>query len=252
MGYAEVISLDEVRASKQWDLLREQLHSRFDQWLDRLQEQLPEPGSTLAQVTETVWNLRQDLTGGLTETIITHAHRSEQSRKQAHCSQCDRPLKARPAVARTVETMVGSVQLERPYFYCTACRCGRYPFDEALGLTPGRKQLDVQKAAAQVIIEMPYDEAQTLFSDLTGVAISSERMHTLANQAAEGLSLLDVAPSREEIEQRIAEMSAGRWRRPVLVLGIDGAYVVRGSEPPEPNGRRGAASGETPRASASI
>jgi hypothetical protein len=64
MGYAEVISLEEVRASKQWELLREQLHSRFDPWLDRLQEQFPEPQPTLAQVTETVWNLRQDLTGG--------------------------------------------------------------------------------------------------------------------------------------------------------------------------------------------
>ena len=40
MGSAEVISLSEVRASKQWDLLREQLHCRFDQWLDTLQEQL--------------------------------------------------------------------------------------------------------------------------------------------------------------------------------------------------------------------
>ena len=46
MGYAEVISLSDVRASKQWDFLREQLHSRFDQWLDGLQEQLPEPAST--------------------------------------------------------------------------------------------------------------------------------------------------------------------------------------------------------------
>ena len=31
MGCAEVISLSEVRASKQWDLLREQLHCRFDE-----------------------------------------------------------------------------------------------------------------------------------------------------------------------------------------------------------------------------
>src|SRR5438105_2870402 len=65
MGYAEIISLPEVRARKQWDLLRQQLHSRFDQWLDGLEEQLPEPESTLAEVTEAVWNLRQDLTGGL-------------------------------------------------------------------------------------------------------------------------------------------------------------------------------------------
>ena len=43
MGSAQVISLSEVRASRQWQGLRDQLHARFDQWLDRLQEQLPDP-----------------------------------------------------------------------------------------------------------------------------------------------------------------------------------------------------------------
>ena len=225
MGYAEIISLPEVRARKHWDLLRQQLHARFDQWLDGLEEQLPEPESTLAEVTEAVWNLRQDLTGGLSETIIAHAHHGEQTRKQAPCPRCHRWLRTRTPVARTVETMVGSVQLERPYFYCTACRCGVSPLDEALGLAPGRKQLDVQKAAAKMVIEIPYDEAQTLFGDLTGVGMGSERMHTLTNHVAEGLTVLDVAPSRDEIARRIAEVAAGRWRRPVVVLGIDGAYV---------------------------
>jgi len=70
MGQAEVISLSEVRASKQWASLRHQLHDRFDQWLDRLEAPLPEPETTLAHVTETVWDLRQELTGGLTETLI--------------------------------------------------------------------------------------------------------------------------------------------------------------------------------------
>lgn len=72
-------------------------------------------------------------------------------------------------------------------------------------------------------IELPYEEAQTLFSDLTGVALGSERLHTFVHQAAEGLSVLDVAPSREESARRIEAMAAGRFRRPVLVLGIDGA-----------------------------
>jgi hypothetical protein len=40
---------------------------------------------------------------------------------------------------------------------------------------------------------------------------------------AEGLSVLDGAPSRDAIDQRVAEVAAGRFRRPVLVLGIDGA-----------------------------
>jgi hypothetical protein len=49
-------------------------------------------------------------------------------------------LAARPAVSRTVDTMVGSVQLERPYFYCRHCRQGTSPLDEALDLTEGCAQ----------------------------------------------------------------------------------------------------------------
>ena len=51
--------------------------------------------------------------------------------------------------------MVGSMQFERPYFYCRLCQKGFYPFDDALHLAPGRLQLDVQQAAAKTVIEMP-------------------------------------------------------------------------------------------------
>src|SRR6266481_2396197 len=236
MGAAEDISFEEVRARKQWDALRHQLHDRFDQWLDGLQEQLPEPEPTLAQVTETVWNLRQALTGGLTEAIVEHAHRGEHTRQQSRCPQCDRLLKARAPVQRTVETLVGLVHLEWPYCRFSACRVGLSPLDEVLGLSPGRTQLDVQKAAAKLVTEVPYDEAQRFFGDLTGVGVGSERMHTFTNHVAEGLTVLDVAPSRDEIERRIAEVAAGRFRRPVLVLGIDGAYVP--TRPESARGRR--------------
>lgn len=225
MGSAQVISLPEVRASHQWQGLRDQLHARFDQWLDRLQEQLPDPQTRLAQVTEVVWKLRQALTGGLSETMIEHAHRGERSRAYARCPQCDRRLPARPVVSRTVETMVGPMQGERPDFYCPSGYGGIYPLDQALDLAPGRTQLDVQQVAAQVAIEMPSEEAQTLFSALTGVGRGSERLHTFVHQAAQGLGVLDVAPSREDMERRIAATAAGRFRRPVVVLGIDGAYV---------------------------
>jgi hypothetical protein len=236
MGCAEVISLAEVRASKQWEGLRQELHARFDQWLDDLEARLPDPKVTLPEVSDLVWQLRQDLTGGLTETILSHAHASEQSRKQAPCPQCERLLSARPASPRTVETMVGSVQLERPYFYCRLCRKGFYPFDDVLHLTSGHLQLDVQQAAAKTVVEMPYDEAHTFFHDLTGVKMGVERMHTLTNQVAQGLTVLDIAPSREEIAQRIAEVAADKWRRPVVVLGIDGAFVP--TRPESARGRR--------------
>jgi hypothetical protein len=105
-----------------------------------------------------------------------------------------------------------------------------------LNVAPGRLQLDGQQAAAKTVIEMPYEEAHTFFHDLTGVRMGAARMHTLTHHVAQGLAVLDVAPSREEIAQRIAEGAAGQWRRPVVVLGIDGAFVP--TRPESARGRR--------------
>jgi hypothetical protein len=77
--------------------------------------------------TETIWILRQELTSGLTVTLVAHTHRGEYSRQQTPCPQCDRCVPARAPVLGTVATMVGSVQLERPYFYCRSCRRGVPP-----------------------------------------------------------------------------------------------------------------------------
>ena len=45
----------------------------------------------------------------------------------------------------------------------------------------------------------------------------------MTNHSAEGLTVLDIVAPRHESEPRIAAGSAGRSRRPVLGLGIDGA-----------------------------
>src|SRR5215217_6739185 len=236
MGCAEVISFDEVRARKHRTTLRQQLHERFDRWLDQLESELPEDEPTLSQVSEAIWTLRQQLTGGVAETIVQHTHQEVQSRPHMPCPTCARLLTARGPVSRRVETMVGAVELARPYFYCQVCREGTYPLDAALSLSAGRIQLDVQQAVADVVTELPYDTAATMLDHLSGIAVSSERMHTLTHQVAEGLTVLDVAPSREAIAQRVAAVAAGRFRRPVLVLGIDGAYVP--TRPESARGRR--------------
>jgi hypothetical protein len=233
---AKIIALDDVRASQERHTLRQQLHERFDQWLDEVEAQLPEAKATLAQVSETIWSLRQGLTARVAQTLIEQSHADERDRKAMRCAMCDRLLSARPTVTRTVRTLVGDVEIERPYFYCRYCREGTYPLDTALGLRAGQIQPDVQQAAADLATEMPYEMAAGMLDRLSGIAVSSERIHTLTSQVAEGLSVLDVAPSREVIARRVAEVAAGRFRRPVLVLGIDGAYVP--SRPESARGRR--------------
>jgi len=114
MGAAEVIVLEEVRARKQGDTIRQHLHERFDQWLDTLEEHWADLPSTLPEGTAIVWALRQQRTGGIAETLVAHVHHGEHDRTQMTCSQCGSGLQARERGSRTVETMVGPVQFERP------------------------------------------------------------------------------------------------------------------------------------------
>lgn len=64
MGAAEIISIEEVRARKQWDTLRHQFHTRFDQWLDTLEMQWPEPPSTLSEAALSTWSSLRNQLGG--------------------------------------------------------------------------------------------------------------------------------------------------------------------------------------------
>jgi hypothetical protein len=75
MGIAESISFEEVRARKQWTIIRQQLHERFEQWLDALEERLSASQPTLPEVTQVVWDLRQSLMGR-TSTIGASASTS--------------------------------------------------------------------------------------------------------------------------------------------------------------------------------
>src|SRR6266446_1846190 len=237
MGAAAVISLAEVREKKQQVEFRQQLHERFDQWLDALEEQVKAPKPTLEQLTRTIWERRQELTGSLTEALVEQRYRAEQAQRSAPCPQCGRPVAARAVVSRTVDTLVGEVEVARPYFYCVPCGHGFAPLEATLGLAEGRKQFDLQRAAARLTAEVPYETARELFAELTGMSLGTERMHTVTNAVAEGLGVLEVAPTRQEIAAQVAAVAAGKRRRPILVLALDGAYVplrpeaARGSRP---------------------
>ena len=154
------------------------------------------------------------------------------------CPHCQRLLPARPAPPRTVHTMVGEVSLSRPYFYCPDCQQGFAPLDEALQLSERRTQWDMQQAAARLAAEVPFETAQELFTQLTGLSLSDHTIHAVAGELSQELGVLEVSPTAAEMAQRVAEMAAGKTWRPLMVLAIDGAFV-----PTRPAQAKGEATG---------
>ncbi len=236
MGQAEVIALSEVRASSQWQRLRDDLHGRFDQWLDGLQAQLPDPQALLAEVSETVWRLRQDLSGSICEAIVEHGHAGESGRPFAPCPDCGRRLRARPIGGAYGRNPGRRSARGAALFLLYGSMRWVLSHGQRLGIALGPPSARCAAVMVDLTTEAPYEMAAGMFGRLTGIDVSSERMHALTHQAAEGLTLLEVAPSREQIDPLVAQAAKGRFRRPVLVLGGDGAYVP--SRPDSARGRR--------------
>jgi hypothetical protein len=183
-------------------------------------------------------------------------HAAEQRRESWRWATCERLLRARPAVSRTAQTMSGAREVPRPSFYCPPCHRGRYPLDEVLGVRAGRRHLDVQPAAVALAPALPSETAATLCGPLRGMTVSRARLQTVTTRAAEGRSVLEGAPARDAMEQRVAPVAPGRCRRPVVGLGMAGASVpsrperargaVQATHPSERDGHSGATRGATP------
>lgn len=236
MAYAAILSLEEFRDAQRRTEVRQRLHDRFDHWLQRVEDHVKEPQPTLEGLTEAVFALRQELTQAVTEGLVEQVHRTALEQRTAVCPQCGQALSARGSQERTVETLVGAIRLRRPYFYCEPCQLGTTPLDEALQLMERRKQPDVQKAAVRLTKEVPYETACELFAELTGLPLSAHTAHEVTQAVAQGLTALDVAPSRAEILTKIAAVATGQPWRPILVLAIDGADVP--TRPETAKGRR--------------
>ena len=236
MASAALLSLEDFRDTRRRGEIRQHLHDRFDHWLDGLEERVRASQLTLEELTQAVFALRQELTQAVTEGLVEQAHRALVEQRTAACPRCGHTLAARGPAERTVETLVGAIRLRRPYFYCERCQLGSAPLDAALALTARRKQLDVQKAAVRLTKEVPYETACELFEELTGLPLSAHTAHEVTQAVAEGLTVLDVAPSREEILTKIMTIAAGQPWRPILVLALDGADVP--TRPDTAQGRR--------------
>ena len=236
MASAAILSLDEFRDRQGCAAIRQRLHDRFEQWLDKVEAHVMKPTPTLQDLTEAVLALRGELTQAVTEGLVEQRHRVALDQRTAVCPRCGQALSARGPQERTVETLVGTIRLRRPDFYCERCRLGHAPLDAALELMERRKQSDVQKATVQLTKEVPYETACELFAELTGLSLSAHTAHEVTQAVAEGLTVLDVAPCREEVVAKIAAVAAGQPWRPILVLAIDGADVP--TRPETAKGRR--------------
>lgn len=125
--------------------------------MDEVETELSTEQPTLEQITQAVLGQREALSETMAQEVIVRHYAEAQAQQVVGCSQCGRTLRARGTPAPTVSTLVGELQLERPYFILSGVSAWirSYPLDSMLALSERRKQADVQPEVAKLTKEAP-------------------------------------------------------------------------------------------------
>jgi hypothetical protein len=217
---------------------RDKLFGGLNEQLDQIIKE--SKMESLSDITNAIFQNKSEILGGFVHALIEKQFSHLLDQGYHRCASCDRKLKARKEkVKRTIQTLAGTFDLYRPYFYCKHCHKGYYPLDEALGLSSSAKQHDIQDLEAWLASELPFETVAEAFKRCTGEALSADHMHETANEIASHFGIIDVCPTKEEIDQQIKKLSDGKFWRPVMMLAIDGAHAPTRPEPSPWKGTRG-------------
>lgn len=163
------------------------------------------------------------LMSGVMNSIAKNDNETKQHEEaMMNCPTCQKQAQSRGMRTRSINSISGVVNFNRPYFYCPNCKSGFSPADSHFKLALGSKQFDLSRIALNFLIEVPYEKASELFELSTKQKYSAHSMHVLANKMAEAATTDLIIPSAKDIK-KIIEDNGHSFRRPVLVVSADGA-----------------------------
>ncbi len=233
MGFA---ARREIEFSEDWRTL---FYDFLDTRLDKIEEEYSM--EDLGEISKAVFKERSEILGRLVLGLIERKFGHLLNQQSCDCPRCGKSMQKQGKLSKNIQTLAGQFELNRPYFYCRECSLGYYPLDEALGLSKSSKQYDVQDVEAWLSSETAYETASETYERITGAKLSEHHMHKTTNAIGQEVGILDVCPSKEDIHKKIENLSKGKFRRPIMMLAIDGAHGPMRPEPsPHPRkGKRG-------------
>jgi len=133
------------------------------------------------------------------------------------CGQCQQSLKPMGRRPKQLQTVCGSLQLERRVYYCQLCGEMRAPLDERLGVAQGGMTPGLMRLVCRTALELPFQQSQHLLSDTLGFTPCSAReMERIAGRHGQ---LLESSPQSEMALQAPSPKSAK------YCLAIDGTMI---------------------------
>ncbi|MCP3997082.1 MAG: ISKra4 family transposase [bacterium] len=124
--------------------------------------------------------------------------------------------------AKSFQTVLGEMRLERAYYHCSQCGQGFFPRDRSFGLEGRSLSPAVVRMTGVVGALGSFEEGSLLLAELAGLSIETKQVERTAEALGEEIA----AQERQNIEPDLPVEAA-----PTLYLGVDGTGIrMRPSE----------------------
>jgi hypothetical protein len=125
--------------------------------------------------------------------------------------------------SKTVLTVLGSVELRRPYYACADCSKGQYPADAELGVTGLESSPGVRRMEAVVGSEMPFAPGCEPMKLLAGLDVTAKAIE----RAAEAIGTQIAQRDQQEIgrAKQLVLPVVGKQNIPKMYMLMDGVQV---------------------------
>ena len=197
--------------------------SDFDQKFDIIFDSIDLPALSLFQIIEKLKSLSVSVDPKLVQIIIQK--KLDYIVSDPLCSCCGSRMHRKYTRKKNIETTIGSMSFDCPYFVCPQCHSTHAPYEDILHLRPGKYQYDVQKVAAMLSSKDTYEESADMLNEIYRFGIAPDTVHNLATEVASHVDMIEIIPTPEEIRAIVEKISAGQHRRPIFVFAADGAMA---------------------------
>lgn len=178
------------------------------------------PEATLADLERKARELSRDCFAAALEAQV--GARRQGAEEKPRCD-CGRLMTYKGDQVRHLETYVGRIAIRRGYYYCPACRKGRYPLDEALDIGPGQFSDGVQSGVSRLAAREPFEAAAQDFAGLTMVSIAGREVERLSEERGKAVEAQRAA-QRAKLFAGEAPPSVKREDKPgVWAVAMDAA-----------------------------
>ncbi len=138
------------------------------------------------------------------------------------CS-CGHTARFKELRAKTFLSVVGSVEVRRPYYHCPHCSKGHHPVDGELGIAGLESSPGVRRMEAVVGSEMPFGPAREPMKVLAGLEVSAKAIERTAESIGTEIARRD----KQEIDRakQLVLPIVSKQSIPKIYVLMDGVQV---------------------------